>query len=158
MFSYLSCIACFFFLSYGAVQNVASAVGVDAAFGHKITLGTVLGAAVTGALDEAIPQFKGLPFKKYNGWAKLANASAELCINTVRGGVLGGIGAAVAGESFKDGMESGAIGGFVRTSINIAILGPTIRPTGKIKENLQAMCTFFFFLTINSAKNDQYCC
>lgn len=69
----------------------------------------------------------------------LANAGAELAINTGRGALVGGLSSAIGGGSFEDGARSGAVGGFVRTGINIAVLGPTIRPTGDVKLALNRM-------------------
>lgn len=119
--------------TYGIVQNVATQIAVDAAFGYKITLGTAAGAALGGIIDGAIPKFKGIKFDEYNLGAAVANAVAELAVNTARGAVIGGISSVIGGGSFEDGARSGAVGGLVRTGFNIAILGPTIRPTGDIR-------------------------
>ena len=129
------------FIAFGVMQNIATQTAVDAAFGNRITLGSVLGSAAGGALDGAIPQFKGISFKKYNFGAAVANAGAELAINTGRGALIGGFGSVVGGGSFEQGAKCGALGAFVRTGINIAILGPTIRPTGNIKTALNKMGT-----------------
>jgi len=72
-------------VSYGIMQNMATQLAVDVAFGNKITAGSVFGAAIGGAIDGSFPQFKGIPFEKYGFGAALANAGAELFINTARG-------------------------------------------------------------------------
>ncbi|MFT3751313.1 MAG: RHS repeat-associated core domain-containing protein [Agriterribacter sp.] len=126
-------------VTYGLMTNVATQVAVDAAFGNDITFGSVAGAAVGGLIDGAIPQFKGISFKKYNFGALMANVGAEMTINTGRGAVIGGISSSIGGGSFWRGARSGAVGGFVRTGINIAILGATIRPTGAVKAALDKM-------------------
>lgn len=76
-------------IAFGIMQNVASQAAVNIAFGNRITLGSVLGSAAGGALDGAIPQFKGISFKKYSFGAAVANAGAELAINTGRGALIG---------------------------------------------------------------------
>ena len=43
-----------------------------------------------------------------------------------------GLSSTISGGSFSEGARSGAVGGLVRTAVNIAVLGPTIRPTGDI--------------------------
>ena len=126
-------------LTYSMMQNVASQVAVDVAFGNRVTFGSVAGAAVGGLIDGAIPEFKGIPFKKYNFGAGVVNTSAELAINTARGALVGGFSSVVGGGSFEEGARSGAVSRFVRTSINLAVLGPTIRPTGDIKLALNKM-------------------
>lgn len=125
--------------TYGLMQNVATQVGVDAAFGNKITWNSVLGAAAGGLLDGVIPQFKGISFKKYNFGAAVVNAGAELAINTGRGAIIGGIGSVIGGGSFEKGAKSGAVGGFIRTASNILFWGSTIRPTGDVKRALNEM-------------------
>ena len=57
----------------------------------------------------------------------------QLLRGGIIGGLSGGIGAAIDGQNlgqgFIRGFKSGAIGGAISTGINIAILGPTIRPS-----------------------------
>ncbi|MBX9784093.1 MAG: FG-GAP-like repeat-containing protein [Chitinophagaceae bacterium] len=126
-------------LSYSMMQNVASQIAVDIAFGNRVTFGSVAGAALGGLLDGSIPEFKGIPFKKYNFGAGVANAAAELAINSARGAFVGGFSSVVGGGSFEEGARSGAMSRFIRTSINLAVLGPAIRPTGDIKLALNKM-------------------
>ncbi len=128
-------------MAFGIMQNMATHLAVDVAFGNKITAGSVFGTAMGGIIDGTIPQFKGIPFKKYGFGAGLVNALAEMSINTARGGLIGGISSAIGGGSFQQGARSGAVGGLVRTGINLAVLGPTIRPTGDIKTALSKMET-----------------
>jgi RHS repeat-associated protein len=124
------------FVSYGITQNVASQVAADIAFGQKITAESLFGAAVGGLIDGSIPKFKGIAFETYNFFAGAVNAVAELAINTARGAVIGGLSSEMGGGNFEDGVRSGATGGFIRTAADLALLGPTIRPTGDIKDAL----------------------
>ncbi|HEX7755847.1 MAG TPA: FG-GAP-like repeat-containing protein [Niabella sp.] len=126
-------------MAYSIVKNVATQVGTNLALGNKVTVGTVLGAAAGGILDGAIPNFKGIRFQKYNFGAGVVNAVAELAITTARGGLVGGVGAEIGGGNFWQGAKAGAVGSFVGTTINLAVLGPAIVPTGEVREALKRM-------------------
>jgi RHS repeat-associated protein len=135
-------------VGYQMASNIATQVSVSVAFGNKITVGTIIGAAIGGAIDGAIPQFKGFEHTgNYNIIDGIKNGVAELAYNATRGaligGISGGLGAMIDGEDIGQGtlmgMRNGAMGAGIRTAINIAILGPPIRPNGEAKTHLQRL-------------------
>jgi hypothetical protein len=133
-------------MGYEMMSNVAGGAAVDLAFGNRPTVGSLAGSAIGGLIDGSIPRFKGFNHSdKYTFGDGLLNGISELGINTARGalvgGLSGGLGAEIDGgrfeDGFRNGLRTGAIGAGIRTSFNLAILGPVIRPNGEAKNALQ---------------------
>ena len=135
-------------MGYGMMTNMVNTAAVNTAFGDPVTFGAMVGAAFGGVLEGTMPQFKGFRFNgNFNFGTVLLNALSEMGINSIRsgivGGISGGLGALIDGtdprEGVRNGFRNGAIAGGVRTAINIAALGPVIRPSGKAETALVEM-------------------
>jgi RHS repeat-associated protein len=135
-------------MGYEIMSNVAGSAAVDLAFGNRVTVGSLAGSAIGGLIDGTIPRFKGFNHSgEYSFGDGLLNGLSELGINTARGaligGLSGGIGAEINGgrfeDGFRNGLRTGAVAAGIRTSINLAVLGPAIRPKGEIMESLESM-------------------
>jgi RHS repeat-associated protein len=135
-------------MGYQMASNIATQVGTSVAFGNRITVGSIIGAAIGGAIDGAIPQFQAIGHKgSYSIIDGVKNGIAELAYNTARGalvgGISGGLGAAFdggdIGQGTIQGMRSGALGGAVRTALNLAVFGPAIKPNGEAEKAIKVV-------------------
>ncbi len=136
-------------IGYSLFTNAATNIATNLALGNKITTGSVLGSLIGGALDGAFPQFKGFETTggNYGFDDVVSNLAGDVISNVSRGGfvggISGGIGAAIdgtdVGEGFINGVKSGAIAAFSRSVLVNGLMGTTIRPSGKVVEDLRMM-------------------
>jgi RHS repeat-associated protein len=135
-------------IGYGMATKMATNAGISVAFGEEITWGSVVSSAVAGAIDGAVPQFKGFSHKGSFGIGNfIANGIGELVINTFRGAVTGSISGMLTSvidgndvaDGFYRGFRNGAISSALNTGANMLIMGTPIRPNGAAKEKLEKM-------------------
>jgi RHS repeat-associated protein len=133
---------------YNFMTNMAMSSALTAAQGKPLTWGGVIGSAVGAMVDGSLPNFKGFESgETYSFGDGLLNGIGELAANggkgAIAGGIGGGVGAAIdggdVGSGFVNGAKYGAISAGIRTGVNIAVLGPTIRPNAYITGQLRAM-------------------
>ena len=109
--------------TYGLLSNMANNTITNTILGEKISFGDVPGMLVGAAISGVLPTFSPI------GTASIKNIASEIGFNTLRGGIVGTASGSVNALMYDDpsliweGVVSGAISGFSRTTLHAAIMG-----------------------------------